>query len=269
VFLTARELTSRFVGAIRSGEPHAVRAFEVGVEARRFVLLDALEGLEGRPGTQRGSTGCSTARAPVEPVRPHLAQHPRDLRRSPSARVASAQQGRRRLDAPDSAGSSTSSRPCGGVRRRAARDVRTASSSAERSPLGGQWLDPGPPSQRARTGPLGPSGSARSRRRPTTALGDRHPREGPRRRCGTVGPRPRRHPGAVPPRRVAIPRLPRRIAPSEGARETFACQPQRRLRAIQTPRAARGARPSSRRRRPPAGCSERGGPAPGREDRAR
>jgi chromosomal replication initiator protein len=106
VLFTARELTSRFVGAIRSGEPHAVRAFEAGVEARRFVLLDALEGLEGRPGTQR-ELDVLLDRAGAAGARFVLAsrEHPRDLG-AMSERLASRLLGGVvvRLEAPDREG---------------------------------------------------------------------------------------------------------------------------------------------------------------------
>lgn len=57
LYLTARHFTSRFVGALRSNEPSAVRAFEADLEGRRVVLLDGLDDLEPRPATQHAFEG--------------------------------------------------------------------------------------------------------------------------------------------------------------------------------------------------------------------
>lgn len=52
LLLSAKRFTSLVVTALRTGEVAALRAFETDLARRRLVLLDGLDGLEGRPATQ-------------------------------------------------------------------------------------------------------------------------------------------------------------------------------------------------------------------------
>jgi chromosomal replication initiator protein len=82
LYWTAKQMTSRFVGALRTRERDAVRGFEAYVQGRRLVLLDGVDELEHRPATQHElETLIDRARAAGQGVRFLFAgrRHPRDL----------------------------------------------------------------------------------------------------------------------------------------------------------------------------------------------
>jgi chromosomal replication initiator protein len=52
VYLTSRRFTTLYVSALRAKQVEAVKAFEVGLGARRLILLDGVESLAGRRATE-------------------------------------------------------------------------------------------------------------------------------------------------------------------------------------------------------------------------
>ena len=52
LYMDARELTKRFVSAVRGGDSNAVRSLEIDMTSRRFVLIDDVDQLRGRHATQ-------------------------------------------------------------------------------------------------------------------------------------------------------------------------------------------------------------------------
>ena len=53
LYMTARRFTQRFVTALRAKEVEALRAFELDLTSRKFVLLDDLDELDSREATQQ------------------------------------------------------------------------------------------------------------------------------------------------------------------------------------------------------------------------
>jgi chromosomal replication initiator protein len=54
LYLSSRKFTIRYVAALRAKDIQAVRAFEVDLQHRRFVLIDDVHALARRPATQHG-----------------------------------------------------------------------------------------------------------------------------------------------------------------------------------------------------------------------